>query len=412
MSNANGSATASNFIPARIEWRGAYGGLPPFQSATPAEIEATYIFSAKALRNSMTRIAEQSQPPTFDNTIAEIDRAWEAFAEAETLYGVFRFSKLDDAMATVQERLAPLRSNLQDWIAQYDKLFARVAAVRTTASLKGAQQRLTELVYADFKKRGGGLPIAHRQRLEEINTRIAKLEAEFQRLLMQDLEKTGHEITDRTDLSGLDPGTCAILEQVAEKRGLAGGAIVPCARPIVDQILVKSRSRSLREAVWRMWEARGRATTLPVVTEILRLRGEKARLLGFSHYADLETSDRMAGCAQAALDLELAIARAAAVQAEHHDRRLEDFARNLGFDARIEAWDRPFYNDQLRAETFGFDTDELMDYLSLDGLVDGMFWAAGQLYRLTFNRLEGIPRLCEDISKRRAGTTAPRGFER
>ncbi len=265
MSNANGSATASNFIPARIEWRGAYGGLPPFQSATPAEIEATYIFSAKALRNSMTRIAEQSQPPTFDNTIAEIDRAWEAFAEAETLYGVFRFSKLDDAMATVQERLAPLRSNLQDWIAQYDKLFARVAAVRTTASLKGAQQRLTELVYADFKKRGGGLPIAHRQRLEEINTRIAKLEAEFQRLLMQDLEKTGHEITDRTDLSGLDPGTCAILEQVAEKRGLAGGAIVPCARPIVDQILVKSRSRSLREAVWRMWEARGRATTLPVV---------------------------------------------------------------------------------------------------------------------------------------------------
>ena len=208
-------------------------------------------------------------------------------------------------------------------------------------------------------------------------------------------------LANEDDLDGLGEDQRTALADAAEKRGRPGQWALPIQRPMVWPFLVRSRRRDLRERVWKLWMSRGandgEHDNRPVMAEILRLRGEKARLLGYSSYADLAMATRMAANPQAALDLLLEVWRHVEAATQRQLAELQELAQADGLDGELQAWDRLYYAEAYRQSHFGLDADAVRPYLSLDGVKSALFWSAERLYGLDFRRLDCAPVYHPDV---------------
>ena len=202
-------------------------------------------------------------------------------------------------------------------------------------------------------------------------------------------------LADEDDLDGLGCEQRAAMADAANKRERPGQWALPIQRPMVWPFLTRSRRRDLRERAWKLWMGRGandgEHDNRPVMAEILRLRGEKARLLGYPSYADLAMATRMAADPQAALDLLLEVWRAVEATTRRQLAELKKLARADGLDGELQAWDRLYYAEQYRQSHFGLDADAVRPYLSLDAVKSALFWSAERLYGLRFRRLDEAP---------------------
>ena len=372
-------------------WEGPYGGLPPFDKATPAAIERAYEIAVARKRDEVRAIAANPAPPTFENTIEALEDSGRELQRVNCVLGVFSTTMSTPEMREVERRLAPLLPALEDEIAHDVALFARVDAVHRTrdaAELTAEQQRLTSVVRDRLLRRGACLPVAARPRLTEINRRIATLFATFNQNLIAEQDEQVVLLDDAGELVGL-PADCKAA--AAEARGRPGTWAITNTRPAVWAFLTHSPHRRLRERVWRMWSSRGgnpgERDNRQVVAEIVRLRGEKARLLGFPTYAHSATADRMVRTPDTALDLMMRVWKPVLAATLAQIAELQALADAEGADFQLAPWDRLYYAEKLRRSRFGLDAEALKEYLELEAVLAAMFWAAGRLYGLAFTRL-------------------------
>jgi peptidyl-dipeptidase Dcp len=379
-------------------WKGPYGGLPPFDVAKPAAIERAFGIALERKRAEVRAIAESPAAPTFENTVEALEDTGRELRRVSVVYQVFASTMGTPEMREVEKNVAPLLPGLEDEIAHDDALFARIESVwqgREAAGLTKEQARLTELLCDRLKRRGAGLPAEARARLAEINSRIAALQARFSQNLVTEQDGQAVVIEDEGGLEGLGEDQRVAAAQAAAERGRPGAWAIPNKRPAVWPFLTKSVRRDLREKVWRMWTMRGdnpgESDNKPVVAEILRLRGEKARLLGFPTFAHFATADRMARTPEAALELmtrawEAVIGPTRALVAD-----LQAIADAEGADIRIAPWDRLFYSAKLREARYAFDADEVRQHLDLESVLAAIFWAAGRVHGVAFRPLPDAP---------------------
>lgn len=379
-------------------WSGPYGGLPPFNKATPASIRGAYEVALALQRADIVAIVRNPTPPTFENTIAALEDSGRELRRVDCLFGAFSATMSSAEMRDVEQHIAPLKPGLEDEIAHDDALFARIDAVheaRIAAGLSHEQQRVTHVVRDRLLRRGAGLAPAAKVRLAEINGRLAVLQARFNQNLIFEQDTQATFLDGEADLEGLSDSLRAAAAKAASDRGQPGRWAVPNQRPSVRSFLIYSTRRDLREKVWRVWARRGDNCgdhdNKPVIAEILRLRGEKAKLLGYRSFAHFALADRMAGSPEVAMALMQQTWSRVAGATRAQIASLQAVADVEGAAFLLAPWDRFHYAEKLRQARFGVDAEAVKSYLELESVLQAMFWAAGRVHGLLFKELHDAP---------------------
>jgi peptidyl-dipeptidase Dcp len=386
-------------------YAGPYGGVPAFDKIKTADFKPAILKGMDAQRKEITAITSVKAPPTFENTIAALEDSGRALNRATTLFGVYTSTMADKEMQAVEKEMAPILAAYGDEIVQNEALFTRVKAVydaRKTSKLTPEQQRLTDIVYRNFARRGAALGAKEKARMKEINQKLADLYTTFSQNQLADEESYTVVIDKEADLAGLPDTLRASLKGAAEAKGQKGKWLISNTRSSAEPFLTFSSRRDLREKVWKMWVSRGdnagAKDNKPIISQILALRGERAKLLGFPSHAHWIIDDNMAKTPDAAMNLMLKVWTAAAARAREEvaDMQKAADAEKAGF--KIAAWDYRYFAEKVRKAKYDLDQNEVKPYLQLDKMRDAMFWAANQLYGLEWKPIKGVPVYHPDVT--------------
>ena len=375
-------------------WAGPYGGVPPFDKAKPDLLAPALEAGMAEHLAELERIANDPSPPNFANTIAAMERSGRALDRAGTVYSIYSATLSDDAVQEVERLIEPKMAAFRDSITQNDKLFARIAAVyqtRERAGLSAEEQRLTWLVYTNFVRAGAKLDTASKKRLAEINQSLAGLFTEFSQNLLADESERYTVLASAADLAGRPESLRAGFAADAERRGQKGKWLIANTRSSVEPFLTYSTRRDLRENVWRTFVNRGdngdARDNNAIIGEILKLRAERARLLGFATHAHWRLENSMARTPERAMELMEAVWKPAVARVREEVADMQNVADAEGASIKIEPWDYRHYAEKVRKAKYDLDTNELKPYLQLEKLREGMFYVAGELFGMYFSEL-------------------------
>jgi peptidyl-dipeptidase Dcp len=378
-------------------WTGPYHGVPAFDRYKVDQFEPALEASMAEQLAEVDRIAGSSVAPTFDNTIAALERAGRTFGRVSAIYGIYSNTLSTPEFQAVEQEMEPKLAAFQDRITQNEPLFKRIAAVyesRERSGLTPEQQRLTWLEYTHFVRSGAKLDAAAKKRLSEINQRLAVLFTSFSQNVLADENDSVTVIEKREDLAGLPESEISAAAATAKERGLTGKWAVANTRSAVEPFLTYSSRRELREKVWRAFTSRcdhGDARdNKKTVAEILKLRAERARLLGYATHAHWRVEDQMARTPERAMGLMEAVWKPAVARVHEEVADMQAIADKEGAGIRIEPWDYRYYAEKVRKAKYDLDENEVKPYLQLERLREGMFWVAGQLFGLQFSPVTGV----------------------
>jgi peptidyl-dipeptidase Dcp len=386
-------------------WTGPYGGFPRFDQIKATDIKPALMKAMDLQRAEIAAIAGAKDGATFANTVAALEEAGKPFARATNIFGVYRSTMNDKPMQKLEAEMAPILAAFSDEIIQNPQLFARIKAVydgRGTAKLEPDQLRLVTTTYDVFARNGAALDAKGKARLKDINGKLASLYTKFSQNELHDEESGVLLLDSEADLAGLPDSLRQGARTAAEAKRQPGKWAITNTRSSVEPFLTYSTRRDLREKAWRMWISRGDIAgahdNKPVITEILKLREEKAKLLGFASHAHWIIADNMAKTPDAAMALSLKVWKAAVARAHEEVADMQKVADQEGAKIKIEPWDYRLYAEKVRKARYDLEADEVKQYLQLDKIRDAMMWAADKLYGLSFRRLEKLPVIQSDVT--------------
>jgi peptidyl-dipeptidase Dcp len=383
------------------KWSGPFGGVPPFDKVTiPGLRSALENSIAETLRNVDT-IAQQAEPAAFDNTIAALERADDDLELVQSIYGVWRSNMSSDEFRPVQTEMEPKLAAYRDKILQNGALFRRIETVyQNMASLNAEQQRLVWDVYTDFVRAGAKLPEEKKKRIAEINQRLAALYTTFSNNLLHD-EENYVLYLKKEQLGGLAPSFVQSAAAAARQRGHDGEYAILNTRSSVEPFLTDSTERALREKVWRTFYSRGdngdKYDNNAVIVEILKLRAERTTLQGYKTFADRAIEKQMAKTPAAAMELMMKLWPAAIARVKEEVADMQAIAGREGAKIKIAPWDYRFYAEKVRKAKYDLDSNEVMQYLQLEKLREGMMWAAEKAYGFEFIPVTNVPVFHDDV---------------
>lgn len=379
---------AANVLTA--EWTGPYGGVPAFDRMAVADLEPAFDAAIAEHLAQLDAIAAQPEPATFANTIEAMERSGQMVRRVQVYFGVWAGNLSSPEFREVQTRVAPKLAAYQSKIIQNEALFARIRAVREGsefASLRPDQQRLVEMIYQRFQRFGAALDAAKKARYAEIDQELAKLQTRFANNVLAD-EEGYVTYLEASQLGGLPKSFVDAAAAIAARKGRPGQYAVLNTRSSVEPFLTYSTERALRERVWRNFVNRGdngdEHDNNALIAEILKLRHERARLLGYPSYAAWVLEDRMAKTPERALALLQEVWPAAVARAKEEVADMQKLADAEGAGITIEPWDYRFYAEKVRQARYAFDSNEVRMYLEIERLREAMFYVAGELFGMDF----------------------------
>jgi peptidyl-dipeptidase Dcp len=385
-------APAAN--PLLAPWTGPYGGVPPWDKVKPELFPAAFEAALAERKQDYDRIANNPAKPTFANTFVPMQNAGQTLNRVMTLFGVMTGNMNTPAYQALDREWSPKLSKASDEITFNPKLFARIEAIykaRDTSGLDAQQKRLVTRTYDSFVRQGAKLTPAQKEELSAFNQNLAINFSEFSQRLLAD-EGTAIIITDEARLAGLPDSVKAVAKAAAAERGQQGWAIVN-TRSAVDPVLTFATDRALREQVWRAFTKRGDNgdinDTKATIARIVRLRANRAHLLGFKTHADWRMQDTMAKTPAAAMDLMMRVWPAAKARVAEEVRDMQAIADKEGAKITIEPWDYRFYQEKVRKSRYDLDQAELKPYFELNNIIQGSLYAANRLYGLEFKEITG-----------------------
>ncbi len=396
-------ARATNANPLLNPWAGPYGGVPAFDKIKVEHFKpALEVAMAENLRE-VEAIANNPAPPTFENTIMAMEDTGRLLSDIGTYYGVWGSTLNTPEFQAVQTEMNPKFAALSDQISANAKLFQRVEAVYNSpakGSLTPEQQRLTWVTWNGFVRSGAKLDDAKKARVAAINQELSGLFTQFNKNLLAD-ENTWTVLETPADLAGLSDSYKAGAAATAKARGLEGKWIVVNTRSSVDPFLTESTNRALREKVWKKFVNRGdngdANDNNAIITKILKLRVERAKLYGYPTHAHYTLENRMAKTPERAVALMEAVWGPAVARVHEEVRDMQAIADKEGAGITIEPWDYRFYQEKVRKDRYALDSNEVKQYLQLEKLREGMFWASGQIYGFEYRQLNDVPVAHPDI---------------
>ncbi len=379
-------------------WSGPNGGVPPFAEVKPELIGPALQTSIEMYRQDIARIADSKEAPTFANTIEALEKAGKPFSRVANLFDTFASTMNGPEIQALETEWSPRFAALRDEIIQNEALFQRIKTLYDAPSkkdLNAEQQRLLWLTYNDFARSGAQLSAADKKKLTEINGRLATLYTQFGQNLLTDEEKGTVVIEKASDLAGLPDSLVDGAAGDAKELGLEGKWVIRNTRSSAEPFLVYAENRPLRKQVWEMFVSRGDGggdtDNNAIASEILKLRFQRAKLLGFETHAHWQLAETMAKTPDSAMELMEKVWTPAVARVAEEVEDMQAIAKERGEELTIEPWDYRFYAEKVRKKKYDLDASELKPYLQLEKLLEAQFWVAEEMYGLHFKEVKGLP---------------------
>lgn len=384
-------------------WKGPYGGLPPFDQVKVGDFKPALEFAMAEKRSELQAIAANAEAPTFENTVARLEDSGRTLKQVMTVYQIWAGTMSNPEFQAIEKELSSPLAAFEDEIIQNEKLFKRLEAVYLSPSLKSLtpeQQRLTWKYYTDWVRAGAKLDAKNKERLSAINQKLADAFTAFRQNLLAD-ESTFILLESDKDLAGLPEALIKSAAADAESHSAKGKWAITNTRSSVDPFLTYSSRADLREKVWRAFVNRGdnggAHDNNRLITEILQLRAERAKLLGYQTHAHWRLENAMAKTPEAAMALMLEVWKPAVARVREEVQDMLPLARREEGKKAIEPWDYRYYAEKVRKQKYDLSENEVKPYLQLDSLREGMFWVAGELLGFAFAPVEGLPIAHPDV---------------
>ncbi|PVM85027.1 peptidase M3 [Caulobacter radicis] len=393
---APGLSFAAETNPLLATWTGPYGGVPAFDKMKIADLKPAVEAAMAKNQAEIDAITANKAAPTFANTIAALEDSGRTLNDVVCYYGIWGSNLSSPEFQAIEPELDAKFAEFGDKITQNAALFARIEAVYNSpekAKLTPEQQRVTWIYYTNFVRAGAKLDPKAKARVAAINTELAGYFTKFSQNLLAD-EETYIELTD-ADLVGLPDSIKGAAASSAEQRKLPGKHIIVNTRSSVDPYLTNSPVRATREKVWKAFVNRGdnggATDNNALIAKILKLRVERAKLLGYQTHAHWRLENAMAKTPDKAMALMEAVWTPAIEQVAKDVAEMQAIVDKEGGGFKIEPWDYRFYAEKVRKAKYDLDMNEVKPYMQLEKLREGMFWAAGQVYGFEFKKVEGVP---------------------
>jgi peptidyl-dipeptidase Dcp len=379
-------------------WNTPYN-VPPFDRIQPEHFIPAFEEGMRLHKAEVAAIIDNPEAPTFDNTLVALDRSGKLLSDVATVFFGLYSANTNDELQKISVEMAPRLAAHQDEISMNPKLFARVKAVydvRDTLKLTPEQRYLLEQVYKGYVRSGVNLGAEDQAKLKSINQQLSRLAVQFNQNLLAETNAFRMVLDKKEDLAGLPESAIAAAAAEAKAAGLEGKWVFTVQKPSMLPFLTYSTRPDLRAKLYAGYTQRGdqanEHNNTKVLADIVKLREERAKLLGYPTYADYVLENRMARTPAKVMEL-LNRLWAAALPIAKRDR--DEFQAMLDKErpgGKLAAADWWFYAEKQRKAKYDLDDTELRPYFRLENVRDGAFWVANQLYGLTFEPLTDIPK--------------------
>jgi peptidyl-dipeptidase Dcp len=379
------------------EWTTPYG-VAPFDEIQEEHFLPAFERAIAEERAEVEAIAANPDPATFENTLVALDATGELMNKVQGVFGTLVGAETNEGIQAIAKEVAPMRSNLRDDILMNPQLFARVKAVyeqRDELELDPEQKRLVEETYLNFVSGGAELSPAEKERMREINTTLSTLGLQFGDNVLAETNSYQLFIEREEDLAGLPPAVIQGAADAAAEAGQEGKWLFTTHRPSIYPFLDYADNRELREQIFKAYIMRGDHDddhdNKAILSEILALRAEKAKLLGYDTHADRILERRMAKNPDAVYELLEDLWHPSLGVAREEAEALQKAIAADGFDFELAPWDWRYYTEKVRKARYDIDEQEVRQYFMIDNVIDGAFYVATRLYGIEFTEIEGIP---------------------
>jgi len=396
-----GSEEKAGANPLLQEWTGPFG-LPPLAAIAPEHFRPAFDQALAAHRAEIDAIAADPAAPSFDNTIAAIERGGAGLTRVSNVFFVLAGAHTSDALQAVERDISPLLARHNDEIYLNAALFRRIGDLhhhRESLGLSAEQRRVLERTHTQFVRAGAAAGPAAQWRLAEISERLAGLGTAFGQNVLAD-EKGYALVLEQGDLAGLPDFVLAAARAAAEERSFPGKHVITLSRSSIEPFLQFSARRDLREKAHHAWTMRGESggatDNRKIVAEMAALRAERAKLLGYASFADYRLDDEMAKTPGAVRELLDNVWSRAHARAERERDELQSMIRTEGGNFALAPWDWRYYAEKLRKQRFDLDETEIKPYFQLDRMIEAVFETARRLFGLTFGPVK-VPLYHPDV---------------
>jgi peptidyl-dipeptidase Dcp len=380
-------------IPVLLQpWTGPYDGVPPWDKVKTDDFPAAFAAAMAASTVEFEKIVNNSEAITFDNTITARELSGKEIDRLFSVWGVYTSNLSSDQIRKIEAEWDPKISEFFGKQSLDSRYFQRIQFLyqqRGNLNLDAKQLRLLEQSYDALVRNGALLDAKQKDQVIAVESELAKKFSAFSGKVLAD-EETYILLNDEAELAGLPDSFVAALKSAATSRGKSGWAIVN-TRSAVQPVLENSTNRALREKVWRAFVKRGENgdanDTNATIAEILKLRQERAKILGFETHAHYRMTNTMAKDPDRAMDLMMKVWPAAVARVKEEVADMQAIAN--AEEITIEPWDYRFYAEKVRKAKYDLDQNEIKPYFQLDNMVAALFDAAGRLYDFSFTENTG-----------------------
>ena len=382
-------------------WEGPYGGVPAFDSAKLADLKPALEWGMARNLAEIDQITANPETPTFFNTIVPLEKSGEDLGRVYNYWGIWSSNNSSPEFRAIQAEMVPQLSEFSSKITQNEALFKRIEHIyndkAALSKLTPEAKRIVEQSYEGLVRSGAKLDEAKKKRYAAIQKRLAELHTKFGNNVLNDEQSYTTYLTEE-QIDGLPEAFVASIKTDD------GRYAIKNTRSSMDPFLTYSTKRGLRKQVWENYYNRGdnggEFDNNAIIAEILQLRDERVKLLGFKNYADWRLGDRMAKNPENAMALMEAVWPAATARVAEEVADMEALAKSEGQDIKIQPWDYRFYMEKVRKDRYDLNSDEVKEYLQLDKLTDAMFMVAGELFNYEFVAIEKgtVPVFHEDVN--------------
>jgi peptidyl-dipeptidase Dcp len=378
---------------------------PPFDKIKDSDFKPALELGMKEQLAEIQKVINNPSAPTFENTLVAMEKSGQLYTRVNNVFNLLTGANTNPYLQKIQEEEAPKQAAHQDAIYLNSKLFKRIEAIynsRDKSKLDAESRRLVEYTYQQFLLAGAKLSDADKASLKKLNEEEASLSAKFTNQLLAGTKAGALIISDSTELTGLSQTNLDAFAQVAKDKKLPGKWMVPLQnttqQPLLQSLNKRSTRQKLFEASWNRTERSDSNDTRQTLLRIARIRVEKAKLIGFPNYASWKLQDQMAKTPAAVDDFfaKLVPSATAKAKGEAADIQAVIDRQNGGF--KLQPWDWNYYAEQVRKEKYNLDEDEIKPYFELNKVLEkGVFYAANQLYGLTFKERHDLPVYQKDV---------------
>ncbi len=379
--------------------------LPPFDQIKDQHFVPAMEAGMRDQLKEVDAVANNPEKPTFENTVVALERTGRSLDRAERTFSNLNACNTNPALQKIDKEMAPKLSAHRDAIHLNGKLFARIQQLydnRDTLGLDSESAYLLERYYKDFVRAGAKLSDSDKEKLKKINVELATLQTQFEQNVLKEKNASSIVVDRKEDLAGLSDNQMASVTAAAKAEHKEGKFVIQLQNTTGQPLLGSLQNRQLRERIMRTSLARnskgGEFDTRRVVLRTSQLRAEKAKLLGYANWAAYQLEDQTAHDVPTVNKLLGDLAPPAVANAKREAADIQKIGDQENGRSQVAAWDWDFYSEKVRKARYAFDESELRPYYELNHVIlDGVFFAAGKLYGLTFKERHDLPVYQPDV---------------